>query len=222
MRTTISLRKTWWGFFALVALTAALAVGLPAMLAQGADHLDAPLVQNDGRLDINDVYAFQSPTNPDNTVFIMTVNPLAGILSPTAFHPKAEYQFLIDNDGDGKRDMKFKVKFSKEKNGQQEVKVNGHGVKGKGKTGENIFLKKGGTLRAGVFDDPFFFDLVAFQNALDLLKGCRTKAGFEAEILEKRQVSFEAHMVCHPHDIGTERLPVVLRWYSPPADVTRL
>jgi hypothetical protein len=35
-----------------------------------------------------------------------------------------------------------------------------------GETGHNIEVKGGGQLRAGVFDDPFFFDLAAFRNNL--------------------------------------------------------
>ena len=69
-----------------------------ALLA--SDHLDAPLVFKDGRLDVNDSYIFQSPTNPDRTVMIMTVNPVAGIMSPSTFNSAAVYEFNIDRDGD--------------------------------------------------------------------------------------------------------------------------
>jgi hypothetical protein len=34
-------------------------------------------------------------------------------------------------------------------------------------TGEDIAIPGGGRMHAGLFDDPFFFDLVAFQNGLD-------------------------------------------------------
>ena len=48
--------------------------------ALAADHLDAPVLRAPGQggRDINDVYAFQSPTNPANSVLVMTVNPFAG------------------------------------------------------------------------------------------------------------------------------------------------
>ena len=66
--------------------------------AMAADHLDAPLVQLDGRTDINDFYMFQSPENSDNTVMVMTVNPAAGVLSGTTFDQEADYNFnLISN-----------------------------------------------------------------------------------------------------------------------------
>jgi len=73
-----------------------------ASALQAADHLDAPLLQipGAGDRDINDLYAFQSPTNADNTVFILTVNPFAGQLSGTTFGTEVDYQFQIDNNGD--------------------------------------------------------------------------------------------------------------------------
>ena len=113
-------------------------VGAPS---QAADHLDAPLVQADGRTDINDVYVFRSPDNPDNVVLIMTVNPVAGGVSPTTFDPKAEYRFLIDTDGDAREDEKISVKFGKvKKDGTQKVKIKGAAGKGKGRTGGETHL----------------------------------------------------------------------------------
>ncbi|HSB86400.1 MAG TPA: DUF4331 family protein, partial [Ilumatobacteraceae bacterium] len=83
------------GAGAIVVASSIAAIGVSA-----ADHLDAPGVKADGRTDINDVYAFKSPTNTDNTVLIMTVNPLAGVVSGTTFHPDATYRFNIDDNGD--------------------------------------------------------------------------------------------------------------------------
>ena len=39
----------------------------PVFFVHAADHLDAPLVAEDGRHDVNDIFAFQSPTNANNT-----------------------------------------------------------------------------------------------------------------------------------------------------------
>ncbi|MBI3286648.1 MAG: DUF4331 family protein, partial [Chloroflexi bacterium] len=99
-------------FATAVIVLLTLVVGVAPFLAGAADHLDAPLVAAEGRLDINDVYVFQSPSNPGNTVLIMTVNPVAGVLSPTTFHPDASYDFKIDTDGDAKEDTTYKVTFS--------------------------------------------------------------------------------------------------------------
>ena len=156
------------GWFALlvVAIAAGFAVGLPALSSRGADHLDAPLVQADGRLDINDVYAF---TRDSSTVMVMTVNPLAGVLSPLTFHPKAKYELLIDNNGDAKDDLRYRFEFSEPDGSmQQDVKLRQMGgpLNASGTTGQDIPLSNGGVVHAGVFDDPFLFDLVAFQSGL--------------------------------------------------------
>ena len=146
----------------------AFAVGLAALPTRAADHLDAPGTKADGRTDINDVYAFQSPANSVNTVLIMTVNPAAGALSMTTFHPKASYEFLIDENGDAKPDTEIEIDFGKVKDGKQEVEVEIDGphreVEAEGKTGKEIKIKGGGKLRTGLFDDPFFFDLANFNN----------------------------------------------------------
>src|SRR5689334_12581114 len=85
------------GLALFAVLLIAVVVGRQANLAGAADHLDAPLVDADGRIDITDVYAF---THGTNTVLVMNVNPFAGVLSPTTFRPDAEYAFRIDNTGD--------------------------------------------------------------------------------------------------------------------------
>ena len=77
-------------------LTSALAVAMAvttALPAMASDHLDAPSLQGNGQVDINDLYAFRSPTNANNTVLILTVNPGAGALSPTNFAENTSYQF---------------------------------------------------------------------------------------------------------------------------------
>ncbi|MGH2620658.1 MAG: DUF4331 family protein [Anaerolineales bacterium] len=148
----------------------AFAVGLAALPTRAADHLDAPGLTSpggDSRLDITDVYAFQSPANPANTVLIMAVNPAAGANS-TTFHPKARYEFLIDENGDAKPDTEIEISFGKVKaaNVQDvEVEIDGphRDVEAEGRTGKTIRISGGGKLRAGLFDDPFFFDLLAFN-----------------------------------------------------------
>ena len=49
----------------------------------------------DQRLDLCDLYAFQSPTDPSRTVIILNANPNAD-----ALHPDAIYRLNIDTDGD--------------------------------------------------------------------------------------------------------------------------
>ena len=168
------------------------ALGLAFCLAgpaPGADHLDAPGLTspgNDGRLDIPDLFAFQSPTDPDQAVLIVTLNPLAGLISPTTLHPEASYELAVDQDGDAKADLTFKITFSApDASGDQDVTLrctpaascpNG-AVLATGRTGENIAIAGGGTLRVDVFDDPFFFDLNAFLGAYDFCSAPGGPAG---------------------------------------------
>jgi hypothetical protein len=117
-------------------------------------------------LDINDVYAFQSPSNSEHAVLIMTVSPLAGVVGATTFHPDAIYQLLADSNGDGKPESTVKFTFGPpDAGGVQKWRAKGTGnaasLKVRGTTG--VVTDLGDVkVTAGKFDDPFFFDLVNF------------------------------------------------------------
>ncbi len=163
----------------------ALAIGaaLAPSLAGAADHLDAPGVTADGRTDINDLYAFQSPADPDNTVLIMTVNPLSGIVSGTTFRPGTDYTFNIDQDGDAVADVTASVKFSGVTNQGQKFKLTAEGPpSARGTVGEIADVDGGGWITAGQFDDPFFFDLAGFQDGLNFT-GNDTLAGADVSAI---------------------------------------
>ena len=151
-------------------------VGLAANSTGAADHLDAPFVQRDGRIDINDVFVFHpgAPQDHSRTVLVMTVDPVAGALSPTTFHPEALYELKIDTDGDARADVSYRIEFDGS-GPTQDVTLrcvpaarcgNPGAVLAQGQTGSTIPVSGGGSLFAGLRDDPFFFDLVAFQNSL--------------------------------------------------------
>lgn len=148
---------------------AAIAV-LAAIPAVSADHLDAPAVKKDGRIDINDVYVFHPglPQNLGQTVLAMTVNPAAGVISGATFRPDAKYELLIDSDGDAKADATIRVQFSDVEGGQQDYRV--HVIRGnegnvnfRGRTNQ-VVEEDGVTAFAGLRDDPFFFDLASFNS----------------------------------------------------------
>lgn len=153
--------------------------------AQAADHLDSPSVQENGALDLTDLFAFQSPANSENAVLIMGVNPGAGAISGTTFDNKGLYAFNIDNNGDQQADISYVLRFfragrrgqsyaayrlsnsenarSGKRRGSKRrsrVKFIGFGRTGNGPTQ----LRGGGMLQAGLFEDPFFFDLNGFNN----------------------------------------------------------
>ncbi|MFN3193192.1 MAG: DUF4331 family protein [Aureliella sp.] len=166
--------------------------------AYAADHLDSPSVQSDGSTDINDLYAFQSPSKPSNVVFIMTVNPLAGVQNGTAFNSRAVYEFSIDLNGDAAPDAAYRFYFARPRRGQQRfivVDVNGR-PGGVASTGRMNRLRGGGWVTAGVFDDPFFFDLAGFQNGFnftgtDFFAG----ANVSAIVLEVPRSSFPTSQI---------------------------
>jgi len=140
----------------------------PCLSARAADHLDAPILVGNGQLDINDVYAFQSPSNADNTVLIMTVNPFAGVLSPTTFATTdVAYELLIDNTGDAIADVTYSAGFSSGIGGQNLALSRNSATVASGSVGASIAVSGGGTIQAGVFDDPFFFDLTGFTDGLN-------------------------------------------------------
>src|SRR5215469_4191637 len=72
----------------------------------------------DQRLDLCDLYAFQSPADKNRTVIILNANPNAD-----ALHPDAIYRLNIDTDGDYLTDIAFSYVFSKPQNGRQTVNV---------------------------------------------------------------------------------------------------
>ncbi len=155
-------------------VTAALVIVLVA-----ADHIDAPAV---GTLasgstveDITDYYAFESPSNSDNYVFVCNV---AGLSSATSFSEDVMYEFNIDGNGDNVEDQLIQVYFE---NGQA---VTNGVVSADGQTGLNSQIVTGTTklatdistsassggiqLFAGLRDDPFFMDFFQF---VDIVNG---------------------------------------------------
>ena len=155
--------------FTRTLLIAALAT--PATGAFASDHLDAPGVEGNGQADINDLYAFQSPENADNSVLILTINPGAGALSPTNFSTALDYDILVDNDGDAVPDVSFTTRFADTADGGQSFTTTrtAGGVTttvGSGATGTSI-TDGNSQIATGVFDDPFFFDLNGFNDGFN-------------------------------------------------------
>src|SRR5215468_2506753 len=72
----------------------------------------------DQRLDLCDLYAFQSPADKNRTVIILNANPNADALNPDAI-----YRLNIDNDGDYLTDIALSYVFSKPQNGRQTFSV---------------------------------------------------------------------------------------------------
>lgn len=183
-----SRRRLAAGALAVMALSTAIAV----VAIRAADHRDSTLLSNNPAVDINDIYVFQSPTNPDNTVLVMTVFPF--ISAPEngtrRFERDALYQFKIDNTGDAVEDLVIQL-VPVNVGRDQQLNILGPGAPPRtgginrlmrvtrgSENGEAAvpFMevpvsfgadirtseKNGITAFAGLRDDPFFFDFARF------------------------------------------------------------
>lgn len=169
-----------WMALALVAVVAGSALTVRQLMA--SDHQDSPLVEMSPRFDVNDVYAFPSPTDASKTVLVLgTSSPITPAQTPSfTFGNKDQelYQLKIDNTGDAREDLVFQFTFTGPA-GKQKVTMRGpmkpnevgtvntllDGPKLKGYT--NTVLEANGIkLFAGPRDDPFFIDLEAFFRIL--------------------------------------------------------
>jgi hypothetical protein len=181
-------RRKLAGTLALLAVAGTVAaLGAGPMFVSGSDHLDAPLVKTDGRIDITDLYAFATANG--TTSLILNVNPLMtpGLTRVARFRQNALYEIKIDTNGDARADIAYRVKFSNLKvlsNGatyQTYVikratgsAANRHEWSGTtiavgtttpyGHTLRTSAVLGGGKAFAGPRDDPFFFDLVGFKH----------------------------------------------------------
>jgi hypothetical protein len=132
-------------------------------------HLDSPLARRDTRLDITDLYVFRGEIG---TVFVLDVNssPPASD-APEGFHPRAQYEFKIDLDGDAVEDLAYRFTFSeRDSSGHQMLELHhlagldarDHAAAGslvvRGSTGSQITGEGGLRLWAGRTADPFYVE----------------------------------------------------------------
>ena len=144
-----------------------LTIGAAPLFTSAADHLEAPLAAANHSLDITDIYAFDG-SNAKNSVLVLNVNPLAGVVSGTTFSTSGSYELNVDRTGDFVADDVYTVRFGAAgSNGKQSLTLwkNGSEVL-TGMTG-NANNGGGAKLYAGVKDDPFFFDLASFKHWRD-------------------------------------------------------
>jgi Domain of unknown function (DUF4331) len=144
-------------------------------------NLGAPL--GDQRLDLCDLYAFQSPADPARTVLILNANPNAD-----ALHPDAVYRLNIDNDGDCIADMAISYVFSPPQDGRQTFSVfiargdEARSAEAVGRkvvtdaevsfgTSANRATSGPYTFFAGSRSDAFFFDFDGIKNLYDTSGG---------------------------------------------------
>lgn len=153
-----------------------------SILITSADHIDSPAVTN-MPTDITDFYAFSSPENAGNMVFVAN---LSGLLSPSAsasasFDENVLIEINIDNTGDNVEDLVIQAiprdgkmyVFGPVAPGQTgttstivtsedplEVDITAYG------SSPVVAQEAGVKAFAGPRDDPFFFDLGAYMDVL--------------------------------------------------------
>jgi hypothetical protein len=149
-----------------------------------SDHQDTPFVEFNARYDVNDVYAFPSPSDPSRVVLVLgTTSPITpSAASTAAFGNENEvlYQLKVDNTGDAKEDLVFQFTFTGA-GGSQQVSVRGPVAPAQvgtantlataaatltGATNTTLSGPNGLQVFAGPRDDPFFIDLEQFFRIL--------------------------------------------------------
>jgi hypothetical protein len=125
MKTAGKRRLVRWAPCGAILLALLLALGV-VLVGGAADHRDGPIFPNtalNGRSDLNDIYIFRSPAdpqppNPDapnfgNTVLAQTISPFPGVLTPTSFDPRVTIDLNVVNvTGHLTPDMTFRVSFA--------------------------------------------------------------------------------------------------------------
>lgn len=83
---------------------------------------------DDARLDLTDLFLFETPGDAGKTVLIIDVNPyttgmsaMPPFLMKSDFHPEGVYRINVDNNGDAHADGAFTFLFSEFRDGMQTV-----------------------------------------------------------------------------------------------------
>ena len=160
------------------AALAALAINLQAPTVDAADHLDG-MVGGDPAADIADFYAWENEAG--NIVAIVTFASLLNPGDEPVYDPDVLYTVHIDNTAsaaeaidwsdngnDNESDIQVHVRFGQNGLGDWGVQIlnlPGADAELVGAVATDIG-RVGGRAHAGMFDDPFFFDLVGFTDTL--------------------------------------------------------
>lgn len=161
---------------ARIALLPALAVAALSFATyraiDAADHLDAPTRTDpafdpapDKAADIADVYFFYDAAN---VVIALTFAGPQSTALPATYDRDVIYTINLSNDAD-RTDTEFQMeaRFGFDANNNVGVQVTGlpGGGTATGPVETNLNGGNGVLVRAGLFDDPFFFDLIGFRES---------------------------------------------------------
>jgi hypothetical protein len=98
----------------LAIVAALVAIGVAVPLSLGSSHREAPLTSIDPTADDTDVYAFTAPEAQHSLTVVANWVPFedpAGGPNFYKFDPRARYYINIDNNGDGKPDVRYRFTF---------------------------------------------------------------------------------------------------------------
>src|SRR5690349_15125424 len=99
-----------------ILVTMALVTAVPTGVF-ASSHREAPIAALDHTADVTDWYAFVSYDHPDRVTMILNID---GFLEPSngpnyfPFDPNVKYVMNVDNDRDGKTDIRFEFRFNTE------------------------------------------------------------------------------------------------------------
>src|SRR5437870_9264852 len=222
-----------------LALTALLVQRAGPPAARAADHLDAPGLMPPGgsvQTDITDLYAFQSPSNPTDSVLVLNVNtgPAGSNFTfgrgiPGVGNTRGVlYNLNVDNNGDALTDVNLRVRFGKPAaDGSQPVEVrrNGKLLISMDQGRSTAFGAAPNTVTvgdvkafAGRRDDPFFFDLAAFLG----LNGRSFCDGQQTDFFAGRNVSSIVLELPSSLLTADSAHPKIGVWASTSADKTQI
>ena len=154
-----------------LALAAGIAVLAPEQAGFTADHLDPPSRTDpaedstpDRAADIADIYAWQAG---DRVNMVLTFAGPAATDQPATYDPDVLYKINVSNAAPATNtEIPIRIRFGTD--GADNTGIQVLGIPGTGSGGitgpVETNLNEGGVLvRAGLFDDPFFFDLQGFR-----------------------------------------------------------
>ncbi len=147
-------------------------------------HLDSPASRQDPRLNLTDLYVFDSRAG---TVLTMTVNTsLAGPTRTPGFHPEGRYEFKVHLDGEESESLTYRLTFGeRDGDGTQPVdlsELTGPAARddaapgttvARGRTGTTVQGPGGLRLWAGAAADPFYLDLHQLAHIVEGLQSGR-------------------------------------------------
>lgn len=156
----------------LAACAVGAAVLLPGEATQSADHLDPPSRTNpsadntpDTAADIADVFAWAE--NGNLNIALTFAGPSATDQAAT-YDPNVLYRINLSTDGNpSNTESPINIRFGTDGSGNAGVQV--QGIPGSSTVSgavETTLTSNGASVRAGLYDDPFFFDLQGFMDTL--------------------------------------------------------